>query len=412
MDPVLIVGAGMAGLACATQLHQQGRPVVLLEASDRVGGRVKTDRTPDGFLLDHGFQILLSAYPEVRRQLNVAALAPRAFRSGAVIRVAPHGEFFLRDPLRDWLALPAALNAPIGSFGDKMRLAGLILGSLLQGAGFHGSAPEGSTLEFLKECGFTPQSIERFFSPFFGGVFLDRSLSVDRRFFKFVFQQFVLGRALLPKDGMEAIPLQLASGLPKEAVRLSTVVSEVGKNHVRLEDGTRLSGAAVVVAADSRGASKLLPEFRTSKDWRQTTCLYFAASSMPGGGDGYIRLNALPQALAHNVCFPSEIAPSYAPAGQTLVSVSVHGHHGLSEAVLLERVRAELGDWFGAGALEWRHLRTYVLPAALPKGDLDSARVRVHDGVYVCGDHLAYPSLNAALETGRLTAEQILETKR
>jgi len=66
MDPVLIVGAGMAGLSCATQLHRAGRPFILIEASERVGGRVRTDRTADGFLLDHGFQVLLSAYPEVR----------------------------------------------------------------------------------------------------------------------------------------------------------------------------------------------------------------------------------------------------------------------------------------------------------------------------------------------------------
>lgn len=408
MDPVLIVGAGMAGLACAAQLHLAGRPFILIEASERVGGRVRTDRTADGFLLDHGFQVLLSAYPEVGRQLDLAALEPHAFRSGARIRREDGGEIFLRDPFQDWLALPAVLSAPIGSLGDKMRMARLIGEVLLSSSSELFAGQAGSTMAFLKEKGFSQRCIERFFAPFFGGVFLDRSLLVDRRFFKFVFRQFVLGRAMLPKNGMEAVPHQLAALLPSVSVRLSTVATEVRKNQVRLEDGTRLSGSAVVVAAEAGAAAKLLPGLDISKQWKQTTCLYFAASNMPGEGDGYIRLNAAPKGFVHNVCFPSDVSPSYAPSGQTLVSVSVHGNHGLSEGSLLHAVRADLREWFGPQVQDWRHLQSYVIPFALPVCGMQEASARTHDGVYVCGDYLAYPSLNAAMATGRLTAEEIL----
>jgi phytoene dehydrogenase-like protein len=79
--PVIIIGAGVAGLTCAIYLKQKSIPFVLLESSDEVGGRVRTDRV-DGFLLDRGFQIFLTSYPEAKRVLNYEALQLKAFRSG------------------------------------------------------------------------------------------------------------------------------------------------------------------------------------------------------------------------------------------------------------------------------------------------------------------------------------------
>lgn len=408
MAPVLIVGAGMAGLACAAQLHRAGRPFVLLEASDAVGGRVRSDRTEDGFILDRGFQVLLSAYPEVVRQLDLEALEPRAFRSGAVIRLPDGTETVLRDPFRDLWAIPAALGAPIGSIADKLRLARLACCLAFKSSEALLSQDGGSLLDFLEEQGFSERCVERFFRPFFGGVFLDRALLVDRAFFSFVFQQFVLGRAVLPRGGMQRIPEQLAAGLPADSLRLSSPVTSVDKNSVRLKAGTRLSGSAVVLAVEGSAASELLRGLVSPAFWKRTTCLYFAAPVSPGKGDGYLRLNASSKALVHNVCFPSDVAPEIAPSGQTLVSVSTHGLDGLSSQALLAKVLVELAEWFGPQVLKWRHLRTYEIPRALPVGSTRVARVHIHDGVYVCGDHLAYPSLNAAMATGRMVGEALL----
>ena len=396
----------MAGLACASALHRAGKPFLLLEAADAVGGRIRTDLTPDGFRLDRGFQVLLSAYPEVRRQVRLETLRPRAFRSGAVLRLPDGTQTLLPDPLRNPLALPGALFSPIGSFADKLRLAGLVLellprsaGALLQGQG-------SSTLAYLRAGGWSERVIERFFIPFFGGVFLDRSLSADSRFFRFVFQQFVLGRALLPSLGMQALPAQLAAGLPRDCVRLHAPVRSVEPGGVRLQNGEALEGSAVVLAVEGHVLDALLPESAAPVAWQQTTCLYFDAPVSPGKGDGYLRLNSTPASLVHNVCFPSDIAPDYAPPGRTLVSVSSHGAHGLEPAAFEKRVCAELEEWFGPAAQEWRPLRTYEITHALPPFATIPRRPPPK-GVWICGDHVGYPSFNYALATGRATGERL-----
>jgi phytoene dehydrogenase-like protein len=413
MPPVLIVGAGMAGLACATALHRAGTPFLLLEAADAVGGRVRTDLTPDGFRLDRGFQVLLSAYPEVRRQVRLDTLQPRAFRSGAVIRLPDGTETLLPDPLKDPFALPAALFSPIGSFADKLRIAQTVLEllprtaeSLLEGDGV-------PTLAYLRAKGWSERMIERFFIPFFGGVFLDRTLSTDSRFFRFVFQQFVLGRALLPSHGMQALPEQMASALPRERIRLNTPVKRAEAGGVHLQDGTSLEGAAVVFAVEGHALGSLFPEAASRaaapEAWQRTTCVYFDAPVSPGHGDGYLRLNAMPGRLVHNVCFPSDVAPEYAPDGRTLVSVSSHGAHGLNPAAFEARVREELVEWFGPAVREWRTLRLYEITRALPPFTTERLE-GLPPGIWICGDHVGYPSLNCALATGRATGEQVAAT--
>ena len=409
MPPVLIVGAGMAGLACASALHRAGKPFLLLEAADAVGGRIRTDLTPDGFRLDRGFQVLLSAYPEVRRQIRLDALRPRAFRSGAVLRLPDGTQTLLPDPLRNPLALPGALFSPIGSLADKLRIAGLVLELLPQSAEALLQGPGTSTLEYLRAKGWSQRMIERFFVPFFGGVFLDRSLSADSRFFRFVFQQFVRGRALLPSLGMQALPEQLAAGLPKDRIRLNSPVRCVAPGGVLLRDGTTVEGPAVVLAVEGHVLHTLLPETAANVTWQRTTCLYFDAPVSPGKGDGYLRLNAFPDSVVHNVCFPSDIAPEYAPPGRTLVSVSAHGAHGLEPTAFEKRVRTELEEWFGPAVSEWRPLRTYEIAHALPPFAPPERRPRPA-GIWICGDHTGYPSFNCALATGRATGEQLAAT--
>jgi len=416
-DPTIIIGAGMAGLACATWLHRAGRPVLLLDAADGVGGRVRTDVTPDGFRLDRGFQILLTNYPEARRMFDYGALNLKSFRSGAVIRLADGQETTLENPLHAPLMAFAALASPIGTTKDKLligKLAAQLAGRQPEQLLAH---PSTTTLEFLRRFGWSEQIIDSFFKPFFGGVYLDRELSTASNFFEFVFQQFMQGAAAIPALGMQQLPEQVAARLPAGTIRLNTPVAAVldGGRSVRLASGETLAAAAVVVATDGPAAAHLLGVGQpapASLAARATTCTYFAtAGAAPSHGHNILHLNARPGALVHNVAFPAETGAAVAPAGQGLVSVSTHGEHDLSEEELTARLRQELAAWFGPVANMWRHLRTYRIAHALPvytAGQPVQQQLRLGDTLFRCGDWTSYPSLNAALGTGRQVAEMLL----
>ncbi|MVN78363.1 NAD(P)-binding protein [Hymenobacter sp. HMF4947] len=415
--PIIIIGAGMAGLACANWLHRAGRPVLVLEAADAVGGRVRTDVTPDGFRLDRGFQILLTDYPEARRMFDYGALNLKTFRSGAVIRLADGRETTLENPLKAPLTAFTALASPIGTLKDKLLIAKLVAEIQSQSATQLLAQPAVSTLNFLRRYGWSEQIINNFFRPFFGGVYLDRELSTASNFFEFVFQQFVRGEAAVPALGIQQLPEQLASRLPPGTIRLHTPVAAIleGGRAVRLATGEILSAATTVIATDGPAATHLLgtdlplvatPEART------TTCTYFATDGpAPSHGPRLLHLNASSNARVHNVAFPSEVSTALAPAGHGLVSVSTHGKTGLTDAALTDHLRPELVAWFGPTAATWRHLRTYTINEALPvyaPGQPVQQDLKLTDTLFQCGDWVSYPSLNAALGTGRQVAEAIL----
>jgi phytoene dehydrogenase-like protein len=414
---IIIIGAGMAGLACANWLHRAGRSVVVLDAADGVGGRVRTDVTPDGFRLDRGFQILLTDYPEARRVFDYGALNLKKYQSGAVIRLANGKETTLENPMHVPLAAFAALGSPIGTFTDKLLIAKFV-------AELQGKSPEQllarpaeTTLSFLRRYGWSEQIINSFFRPFFGGVYLDRDLGTASNFFAFVFQQFVRGDAAVPALGMQQLPEQLAARLPAGSIRLNTPVAAVldGGRTVRLASGETLPAATTVLATDGPAAAQLvaadLPLPATGAA-RPTTCTYFAtAGAAPSHGRGLLHLNAASQTLAHNVAFPAEISSAVVPSGQGLISVSTHGEHGLSDEDLTAQLRTELAAWFGPTAQLWQHLRTYRIAQALPvygPGQPVQQSLRLTDTLLRCGDWTSYPSLNAALGTGRQAAEMLL----
>jgi phytoene dehydrogenase-like protein len=411
--PIVVIGAGMAGLTCANYLYRAGVPVVVLEATEAVGGRIRTDVTADGFRLDHGFQVLLTKYPEVQRMMDYGALNLKAFRSGAVIRLPDGRETTLQNPLQNPLAAFPALTSPIGTLADKLRIL-----SLVQHVRSHTSEellahPATDTLTFLRRYGWSEQIIDTFFRPFFGGVFLDRSLTTASNFFEFVFQQFVEGEAAVPALGIQQIPEQLAKRLPAGSVRLNSPVEAVEGTTVRLRGGETIAAATVVVATDGDTTARLLPHLPQlhATAWRRTTCTYFEAPASPSRQDKLLRLNAAPGHMAHNVCFPSDVSPEYAPPGKTLVSVSTHGEHHLPETTLVAMLHAELMLWFGDEVAQWKHLRTYHIPHALPvyaNGPAQHQELKLNDTLYRCGDYTAYPSLNAAMASGRQVAELIL----
>jgi len=409
MNPdVLVVGAGVSGLVAALELKRRGFVVQVLEASDNVGGRIRTD-VVDGFLLDRGFQVLLTAYPEARRCLDYQALNLREFEPGAIVHTK--GRFHtISDPIRrPRKAVPSAI-APVGTLNDKLLIAKL-RGELLDAEIDQVlSAPEATTLAALRAYGFSEKIIERFFRSFMGGIFLDPELQTSSRMFGFVYRMFAQGAAALPNGGMQEIPRQLSARLGASAIRLHAGVQHVWDGGVRLENGEELFAGAVVVACDPIHAAWLLPDIGIRTAMRGVRCLYFAAADTPIG-ERYLVLNGDGEGPINSLCVPSVIAPGYAPRGCHLVSVTVL-HAPLSEDILIRNVREQLLRWFGEQANGWEYLRSYHIENALldqspARGGVAMAPVRLRPGLYVCGDHCGTASINGAMLAGRRAAEAV-----
>ena len=409
MSDIVIIGAGLAGLTCARRLHAAGVSCVVLEAEDAVGGRVRTDIV-DGFRLDRGFQVFLTAYPTARAWLDYEQLQLRTFAAGSRVRCdgAMHE---VSDPWREPGAWWATLRAPVGSLADKIRIATLRRAARRGTLAELWARPETTALAALRTHGFSERMIERFLRPWFGGIFLDRELETSSRMLEFVFRMFAEGRAALPAAGMQAIPEQLAAGLPTGTVRLGARVARVEPGAVFLESGERIAARHIVVATENAGAAALLPEVSVPR-WRATTTIYFAAARSPLGAPMLV-LNGEGRGYVNNLVVLSDVAPSYAPAGQALVAVSVLGEPAMEERALVERVREELCVWFGAEVADWRWLRSYRLPRALPaRMSLGPMKpVAVRPGVWIAGDGRTSASIQGAMESGEAVATEILRAK-
>lgn len=406
---VAVVGAGLAGLRCARVLTDAGAGVTLYDTADAPGGRVRSDHL-EGFTLDRGFQVLLTAYPEAQEALDYGALGLCAFAPGALVR---SGLRFQRvaDPLRAPRSIGATLRAEVGTLGDKLRLGMLRQRLVLQPAERVWERPETTTLQRLRELGFSSTMVDRFWRPFLGGIQLDLTLQTSSRMFEFVMRAFFAGSSVVPSAGMGALPAQLAQGLPPGTLRLGATITAVSAEGVEVAGGAREPADAVVIATDGPSAVALWSEL-SEPGSRSVACCYFAADEAPID-EPILLLDGESGGPVNNLACMSAVAPSYAPAGAALLSAAVVDDRGADDEELASAVRLQLGAWFGGRVDHWRHLRTYRIPHAQPvqAPPALSPPVRGHrlaDRLYVCGDHRTDASINGALLSGRVAAEALL----
>ena len=407
---VIVVGGGLAGLCCALKLHQGGISFLLLESSDGIGGRVRTDRF-ESFLLDRGFQVLLTAYPEARRTLDYPALDLHFFYPGAMVRFG--GKFHrVADPWRHPMDALKGVFSPVGTFTDKLKV-GKLRKQVLKGSVEEiYQRRETTALEALKGRGFSAGMIDRFFRPFLGGVFFDRELRVSSRMFEFGFRMFSSGETALPAQGMGAIPGQIASLLPAAALRLNSRVESIQDRSVIFSFGEKITAGAVVLATEGPETARLLGEEKRPGS-RSTTCVYFAADEPPLD-EPLLVLNGEGQGPVNSLAIPSLVAPAYAPPGQSLIAATIIGLPPLNDGQLDEAVRSQLSGWFGPKVSAWRHLHTYWIRHALPTQvpplpDPTGPVYPVRPGLYVCGEYANPASLQWAMASGRKAAEAVIE---
>lgn len=408
-DRVIVVGAGLSGLCCAKRLNAAGVACTVLEAADHVGGRVATDEV-DGFLLDRGFQVLLTAYPEAREVLDYDKLNLKAYEPGAMIRIGSSFDV-ISDPWRSPGRLIKTALSKVGSLGDKLKIQTLRRQSRVGTLDDVFNAPEQTTLQSLKEYGFSDQMIQRFFKPFLGGVFLDSDLETSSRMLHFVFRMFSDGLAAVPEKGMQAIPMQLADSLPDGSVQLKHSVSSISANSVTLSTGEVVNGKAVVLATDGATAASLVEELPTGRKDRRVRCLYFSSDEAPIS-DRMLVLNGNGQGPINNLSVPSQVSRSCVPANKHLISVTTLDDSIPSNDVE-SVVRDQLQEWFGTVVTNWKHLRTYDIPHALPNHSVPAFNPtwqpeKLNNGVYVCGDYRSQGSIQGAMVSGRLTAESVI----
>jgi protoporphyrinogen oxidase len=401
-----VVGAGVSGLVAASVLEAHGYRSVVIERTDCVGGRVKTD-VVKGFQLDHGFQVLLTSYPEAQKHLDFEALELQKILPGASVFFNKK-QNIIGDPLKAISFLLPTLFSRIGSFSDKLRILQLNRALKRKTLSEIFSDSEKSTFSYLQDYGFSNEIVRDFFMPFFGGIFLETKLETSSRMFEFVYKMFGDGEAALPKAGMAAIPKQLHEKLQNTDFMFNTHVASIEEGEITLEDKTKLKTLATIVATDARGL--VVSEKHKSMVWKSCQTLYFETDHR------VIRtalIGLIPQqgTLINNIFYHTSLKTKSSPSNE-LLSVTVIDRHQLSDEMLISRVKDELEEHCGIVSPEF--MKMYSIPQALP--NLQDLKYAMHPsesnltpGIFLAGDTLLNGSLNAAMISGESAALAAIE---
>ncbi len=420
---VVVIGAGLSGLCCALRLQELGCKAVIVDPRHRVGGRVSTESS-DGYLIDRGFQILLTAYPEARRRLDFDRLRLRRFPSAAKIF---DGQRFrqIADPVRHPLVAVGSLFDGTVGLREVGALVPRVISALLRRP--DSPTVTGRSVRDAVAPSMRPSFVDGFLRSFFGGVFLDRSLGTDVGQFEFCLRMFAAGAAAIPAGGMAEIPRQLAADLDPGSLRLGRRAESIAAGSVALSDGSTEQADAVVIATEQGESERLAATAKEGREdsdserpWCSTALLAFELPAAQAG-DGTLLLDGTGAGPVNHACFISAVAPTYAPTGRAIFYANVVDESALamSDEALEDAARRQLRSWFGGASpasggdplADWRVRRLVRVPKALPRQhpiDLAAERpLRVEPGIHRCGDHLLDGSINGAMRGGRLAAEAV-----
>lgn len=401
-EEIYIVGAGISGLIAAYELEQKGYRPIIIEQTHEVGGRVKTLRKK-GYDLDLGFQVLLSAYPLANKYLDLEKLQLNKLESGALI-YANQKSYLIGDPLRNWKLLIPTLTADVGSFVDKLNILKLNLILKYKTLEEIFESPEKTTEEYLLDLGFSPKIIERFFKPFFAGIFLEPDLRTSSRMFEFVYKMFGEGYATIPKLGIGEISKQLKRKLHHTKFIFNTEVEEVTSEYISLRTGEKKPHQGVIVTSN---ASTLMSSLKPREtEWKGCMCLYFEVdqTNIP---TNTIALISEPGNYANNLYAYEDLN-----TGKTILSVTSLKYGESPIEGFIDTIIAEIKKY--AGAVQVGYIHHYLIKQALPdirnlRLTADINETQVSENVFLAGDYLFNGSLNAAMESGRLAAHGIIQ---
>jgi len=411
---VVIIGAGMSGLACARVLHNNNHKFIVLEASDKPGGRIRTENI-DGYLLDHGFQVLQTGYPELSHLLELSCLNLHSFPSGVAVR--KNGNFhIIADPRSHPGEIISTLTSPLGTLRDRFlmfRLSRLLCKTAMTDIF---KEKDEKALDFLDKFGFSERFISSFFVPFFAGACLERQMSASSRVLKYLIRVFSMGNAALPANGMGSIPDTLAAELPPGVIQYNKSVVEIDGNVITLQDGETMRAQQIILATQDPVVNKLL-HLQVKRKSVGETCVYFGTDWKPPFRNPFLVLNGDDEGPINNLAFPSLVSPRYAPHGKTLISAVVLDEQIRKRGDIEELVRKQCSEWFGSTVSDWVHLKSMRIDHALPDQspptpDPYQLPEPIGDSLRVCGEHQGIPGLQWALMSGQMTGQDIVSQTR
>jgi len=410
---VVVIGAGVSGLAAARRLAVAGREVCVIDASDDIGGRIRTDEV-DGLLLDRGFQLYNTSYSEGINVLDLKALDVKSFSPGVIVSIDGRN-YKMADPKREPSWAIDSLLAPVGKISSKLKFARYAIGLALTKS--KSTSYDQRTDAFLR-AKFGRDLTDKVLRPFLAGVFLEPELATSKRFFDIALKSFISGSPGVPSSGMQAIPRQLAAQLPGGSIHLNVTAQAVASTMVRTDLGD-IRCRSVIIATNARSATLLIPSLKVPPSNAVTTWYHLAdcfgseltegKSTLVIDGKKFNGNSDDPSRPLVNTVVMTNNAPTYASNGRTLISSSAIGVHPSTQSEL--QVRAHLASLYKVPTGNWTHVATYPIPDALPMmiapHDVEQS-VRLSDGVYIAGDYRQVSSTNGALVSGRRAAEALL----
>lgn len=348
-DKWIIIGSGLSGLAAANEIEKRGGTCTILEQDNEIGGKLKTEFFENSYRLDHGFQVLLPAYPMLQEKVDLNQLNLKFFKPGALVRTS-QGMTKITDPICEPWTIFETLFSSIGSFKDKLLILKLRAYVMTQSESELLKNSQGTSLQFLKNYGFSDLMIENFWRPFFSGIFLEDQLQTEASFLQFLFKMFSLSPVAVPALGISELPKQMAARLQKTEMRLNQKVMSATDQSVTLQNGEKIQGRVL----DTRP--------RDVKKWGSVTTLYYSAPESPIDGPWlYLNQN---KKLVNHVAVMSEVSQDYAVKGDALISVNVLKAPLNSQDQKV--IQEELEVLFGPKVKSWRFLKSFEIPEALP----------------------------------------------
>ena len=396
---IIILGAGPAGLACALKCQQLGREYLLIEGSNRIGGRLGS-LYQDGYIFDLGFQVYNSAYDSTNRLLDLDELNLKYFKPGAAVH---YGNSFqiVSDPLRDISKVFSTIFSNITTVSDKLKILSL-KNSLSNYNIEEDKTDDITTLRFLKQYGFSEKMIDNFFIPFFSGIFHEKTLDTSSKFFKYVFSNFNNGLASLPEKGMQAIPEQLMSKIDIECVMMEkTAINIDDGKKIIFDDGDIIKGENIILT----GESTTLAE-KIKYEYNEVNTIYFTTENEIENGD-YIHLYPEDD-LINNIAIPSSISSAYSNGHSHLISITIL-EYDCSDIELIKKIRKRLSNYYGGEPGSYDFLRTFSIRKATikqPVGHFERKKI-VKNGLIIAGEQATNGSIEGAIISGLNAADQL-----